>query len=76
MHISTGTVEPAFVPITITLESPEEARALKVLCTSTAQNAVKAKPGLSVSGAAIDNLGASIFRALKREGVSYLAKNV
>ena len=76
MRTSTGTAVPAFKPITITLESPEEARAMKLLCTTTAIKSVKSRRGLAVSRADVESLGCGVFRALKGEGVSYLTKNV
>ena len=72
MRLARETVEPAFEPITITLDSLEEARALKVLCTTTAEDAVVEKANLAVSEDAIRDLSGNIFRALRAEGVSYL----
>ena len=66
---------PAFRQITITLNSLEEAQALKVLCTDTAKRAVSAKRNLALSNAAIAAFADDTYRALKALGVQYLAKN-
>ena len=75
MRIETNQAVPAFEPITVTLETVEEARVLKMLCTTTATNAVLTKSGLSVSTYDVNNFADGMFRALKAKGVSYLTKN-
>ena len=76
MRVDRTVPTPAFEPITITLDSLEEAQALKVLCTTTAEDAVigKYRRGrtLAVSTDAIRALSVSVFRALKAEGIDYL----
>lgn len=65
--------DPAFRPITITLESLDEARALKRLCTNTAKDAVLARPRLNVDSDVVHDVADGIYRHLADEGVSYLA---
>ena len=76
MRVNRTVPTPAFEPITITLDSLEEAQALKVLCTTTAEDAVigKYRRGrtLAVSPDAIRELSVSIFPALQAEGITYL----
>lgn len=77
MRVSTTAPVPAYEPITITLDTIEEARALKLLCTTTAEDAVLSKrrrPGksLNVTRSAVRNTSQQIFRALKAQGVKYL----
>lgn len=61
-----------FEPITITLDTVEEARALKVLCTTTAKDAVLTKDRLNLTSDELDAFADNVFRALKDYGVTYL----
>jgi len=72
MRLNRETVAPAFEPITITLDTIEEAQALKRICTTPAIDAVVSKPNVAVSGETVREVGDSIFRALKGEGITYL----
>lgn len=77
MRVSRTPRVPTFESITITLETIEEARALKLLCTTTGEDAVISKPRrtpLAVDADTIHRVGADVFNALKSQGVTYLDK--
>lgn len=69
---ATAPAVPAFRPITITLNTLEEAQAFKVLMTDTAKDAVSRKSRLAVNRSVLDRVADSTFRHLKAQGVKYL----
>lgn len=65
--------DPGFSPVTITLESAVEAAMLKVLCTTTAKDAVLTKDRLSFSENDLNTFADGLYHELGNRGIRYLS---